>query len=283
MTNSLLLTSPTAVSSAAPKFVRDPIIRPGTKFLFDMTDPRCHPSGTITTGAALGKTFTDLAAGVTAAVNSGSTISVNADGSLEYDGSTSGHELRIGTAGQFDMAPGEYEYLTLLTGKIPASGFTTTSFRSFMDLSSSGTNNAQVYIDSGTNGQLPRVSVGTGSASVTAFGSAGQIVAGAVCQIGAHYVPGVSISLIFNGAVIKTTTASVPSNLPSAAGLFFKLANNLKRTVYRFSHHDLTTSNSQETAQGLSESERLTAAQMALADWQYTSGTLAGAPRDAIA
>lgn len=281
MTNSLILTSPSAVSSPAPKFVRDPMIRPGTKFLFDMTDPRCHPGGAIAAGVALGQTFVDLVSNITAAVNLGSTITVQADGSLYFDGTASAHELRIGSAGQFDMAVGEYESLTLLTLKLPASGYTTTSNKAFMYQTALGTNSAQVFLDSGTGGIRPRATVGTGASSITSQRAA-DITPGEVMQIGQHYVPGVSLSLIVNGAIVKTVTSGIPAELQSAAAVFFTLPNLLKFTAYRFSHHDITESVSEETAQGLSEGERLTAAQTALADWQFTSGTLTGAPRDAI-
>lgn len=283
MTNSLLITSPSAVSSPAPKFVRDPIIRPGTKFLFDLTDPRCHPGGEITTGDALGKTFVDLVSGVTAAVNSGAQITVGADGGLVFSGNgETSRVLRIGSAGQFDIAPTEYESLTLLTMRVPASGYTTDNFKSPMQLTQSGgTSAAQVWLDMGTGGLLPRAVLGTGASSVTAFHNT-NITAGAVFQFGAHFVPGVSLTLIVNGAASMVLTSGVPSALQAAATAYFQLVNNLKFTAYRFSHHDITESVSEETAQGLTESERLTAAQMALADWQFTSGTLTGAPRDAI-
>lgn len=280
MTASLLLRSPLIVGDAArPAFVKDPLVRPGTKFLYDFTDPRCHPNGEITAGAIpTGAVFNDLASGVDA-VAPASFGSVLSSGAIQVN--TAGSALfAIGSAGQFDM--NGKEFVALLWLKLPTT-YTTSSFRPLFYLGPDDVvNNAQFRFDTdSTGGLLPRALVATGSASKGAS-VASALTVETVTQLALHYKPGERVDLYRNGALSTSVTNSVPSTLASAASAVARFSNRILGTFYRLGLVDITASIEAEQDMGFSADKILTAAQYIARDYAFCTDALAAAPKTAF-
>ena len=276
MANSLILRSPAiATYTARPKFARDPMIRPGTKFLYDWSRGHCHPSGSIVAGTiGVGSEMLDLGHdGITAAVSGGVTFEVAAGGGLVNASSVLDY-IAIGAAGQFDMAPAEYEYVLTAWIKLPASGYTTNNYFQLLGLSSDNTAaNAQVWIDMGAGGLRPRCAVGN-----YIYGAQSDITPGAVYQLAVHYQPGAGrLDFYINGARVHGATA--PASVVSASAAQFRISGLVKKTIYRVSLTDITASLVAEEAQGFAANARLTGPQHILREYQFCTGQIAAAPK----
>lgn len=284
MPNSLLFRSPADVTASRPALQRDPMIRPGTKFLFDLTDPRCHPGGVITPGvAAIGSTFTSLdKVPVTAVVQTAGTVTVNADGSLKLNGNRC---LYVGTNKQFDMSPAEFEFLLWLWFKVPATGYSTANYYSILGMTPTNNNKAQAIFDLGAGGLTPRFNIGTtdGTSSIGPQLPA-PITPGQIYQLGARFDPGNRVDIFSNGVLRGSQTTTQTDLYPPASGEALQMALGMsgEYTVYRLGMSDLDTSVATETGYGYAAADILTAAQFYAADYAFGTGALAGAPKTAF-
>lgn len=286
-----LIKSAPALTVARPKFVRHPLVRPNTKFLFDFTDARCWPNGIIVPGALVaGAIFTDLAAGVTATVV-GTGVSANSDGSLQFDGTSPVSGVRIGAAGQFDASAAPYKSLGGLWMKLPATGYTTTGYWAMMAAGSSYTD-GQVNLDMGPGGVVPRTSIGTGTGGYTLATAGGTaITAGVVYQLSTYFEAGAVLTLGLNGALNNTSTSPPATLQPNAAPKAMMLINAGKFTCYGAFLHDIGASIIAETvintalvAASKPPIASRTYLQHLLADYQFGTGALApSAPKTAYA
>lgn len=277
MANSLLLkSSAIPLDSNRPKFARDPMWRPGTKFQIDWSRPRCHPNGKITaatlTGSAIVPDLSPDAVNVT--IGSGHTI--NADGSIVASAVT-GKQINIGSAGQFDMAPAEYEYVMILWLKL-TTGYITTNYQQLMGLSVDDTaNNAQCWFDTGLAGRRPRCSV-----AGTIYGATADISLDVPYQIAVHYTPGGRLDYFQNGVFVQGSTGA-PGSVTAAASSFFRIPDNAKKTIYRASLVDISASVAAEAVLGYPPEMRLTGRQHILRDYQFCTNQIEAAPKAAFA
>ncbi len=296
MANSLLIKSPSATNAARPPLVRDPLIRAGTKLLFDFTDPRCHPDGVITPGVvAVGTVFRSLDEVPVSAVvqGNGGTITVNANGSLEFSGGGGGASgFVIGGPRQFDMTPAEYERLMTIWFKLPEVGYATGAYMTLVGLTPTNNNRSHGTIDMGVNGLNPRFGIGNAVTGDTTNGGgptaiyAGDISRNVVHQLTGRFDPGQVIELFDNGGAVRRTTATTQTDLNALGAsdsLLLRVPNVVKMTLYRFGMVDIDASIAAETAYGYAAADILTAAQHVAADYQFGTGTLAGAPKTAFA
>jgi len=276
MENSLILRSPAIATNAdRPKFTRDPMVRPGTKFLYDWSRGRCHPSGAIAAGViAGGAEMFDLGHDDITAATAATGFTAEAAGGL-INTSESGDYIAIGAAGQFDMAPAEYEYVLTAWIKLPASGHTTSNFMPLLGLSSDNTAaNAQVWIDMGLAGRRPRCAIG----SSYIYGATSDISLGAVYQLGIHYRPAESLlDFYMNGALVQGSTG--PASVASAAAAQFRVTALVKKTLYRVSLTDITASLAAEEAQGFPANARLSGPQHILREYQFCTNQIGAAPK----
>lgn len=282
MAKSLLLKSPTAFTgSARPPLTRDPMIRPGSKFLFDFTDPRCHPGGVITPGALpTGSVFKSLDAVPVSAVAT-SNINVNADGSVEFLGG--GAALNIGAPGQFNMYAAPYEVVYGMHLAFPVSGYSTSNYARLF-ANGNNANESHIYIDSGVGGLSPRSQWG-GTTAIGGTPVPTAIAPGAVVQQAARVDPAVSFNEYRNGAQISTGTG-VPSAVPGTnltSGQMQIGGSVAKFTCYRAFVLDLDTALAQETAWGLSDADKLTGPQHITRDYQFCTNALVAAPKTPFA
>lgn len=286
MPNSLLFRSPADVTASRPALQRDPMIRPGTKYLFDFTDPRCHPGGVITPGvASIGTTFTSLdKVPVPAVVQAANAITVNADGSLAV---TLGRSLLIGADKQFDMSAAEYERLMWMWLKLPAVGYGTSAYMGIAGLTPSNNNRAQGIIDLGPAGLRPRFNIGTlDGASSIGPQAAADITPGQIYQLGTRFDPGARLDLFLNGALSGSTPTMQTDVYTPTGSEALQMAvgsTQAKFTLYRIGMSDLDTSVATETGYGYAAADILTAAQFFAADYAFCTGALAGAPKTPFA
>lgn len=277
MTNSLIIKAPgLATIPGRPKVVRDPMIRPGTKFLYDFSRPACHPDGVITAGPMAGKTLVDLTDNAVPLTIPPAGWTANADGSISNGQGVSA--ASIGAVGQFDMAPAEYEYISTYWFSITA-GYLDTNASPMLYLNSGGTNptNAQLFMTMGGNG---RKTAGY-CMGVSSGISAGmpQLSLDEPHMLAAHVVPGSSISWYIDGA-LAWSLGGVPANFTSAAAASLLLGGGANRRSYRISLCDLAASRAAEEAAGYAPDAILTAPQHILREWRFCRGEIAAAPRD---
>lgn len=288
-TNTLLTKTPAVIAAVRPKLVRHPLARPGSKFIFDFTDARCHPNGVITPGAAAaGYTLNSLVGNVTAKVV-GAGATVNADGSISTLGGTS--YIAIGAAGQFDMSGAPYEFIGTFWFKFAADASTTAYWR-LIDGEASA-NEGQFYFDAGTGGRTPRSAIGfpatTGSDAQGQNGPARAV--DTIIQLVQYFKPGAKHALLVNGAETNSSTNNIPATLRANPGTMgIGRGANGRITSYGVSLHDIAASIAQETAINVA----LTAAGKptimvreyaahAAYDYQFGKGQIAAAPKTAYA
>lgn len=284
MAKSLLLKSPNNFAgNSRPPLTRDPMIRPGGKFMFDFTDPRCHPGGVITPGAvAAGTAFQSLDNTPVSAVVVGTGVSVNADGSLQFTG-VNGSYLQVGTAGQFNAAAAPYEAAYGVHMKLPASGYSTTNYWAILK-NGGNANDSQFYIDAGIGGVAPRAAVGTGSSSVGSNPAPAAMTPGTIYQHAVRYDPGAIIADYRNGAQAASNSASIPSALQDKPTSYMQIGGGVGVwTCYRAFLTDIDGSLAQETTWGFADADKLTAAQQILRDYQFCTNALTAAPKTPFA
>lgn len=285
MSNSLILKSPVTFTGASrAPLRRDPMIRPGTKFLFDFTDARCHPSGVITPGpVAAGTTFQSLDNVPVSAVASAAGITVNVDGSIEFPG-VAGAGLNVGTVGQFNMYNAVYEMIYGMHLKFPTSGYNTTNYQS-LTKNGGNANDSQFYIDTGIGGLTPR---GSWGADPAAIGGAGM-AAFTPGQPGQHVVrvdPGASggYQEFRNGALVFTGGNAPGSTVYDKSNSFIIIGGSAaKFTLYRTFLTNIDVSLAQEALWNFIEPDKLSAAQHILKDYQFCANLLTAAPKTPFA
>lgn len=286
MANSLLRLSPSTFTAPRPKFVRDPLIRPETKFLFDLTNPLCHPGGVITAGAApAGTTFPDLVSGKSMVVTdpTNTRFTRNADGTISMlgNGSTSTF-LKIGATGEWDMAPAPVEYIAILWVKLIASGTITTASLPLMNFGTPGSV-TQLFMQLSSGGNIPQIGVANTSASyLSATGTA--ISHDVPHQIAMHFLPGSVLAIYVDGAFVANTTATpITSTLNSGAAFEYKVWNRQKLTLYSVQFDHIAASRAAEALNGTPGFAQLSAAQHIERDYLFRTGALTDdAPRTAF-
>ncbi len=292
----LLVKSPADTTANQPPAVRDPMIRPGTKFQFDFTDPRCHPGGVITPGvAAVGTVFQSLdVVPVSAVVQAnGGTVAVNADGTLDFSGGGGGASgLVVGGPRQFDMTQAEYERLMTIWFKLPEVGYATGFYIPLVTLTPTNNNRSHGTIDMGANGLNPRFAIGNAVAGDTSNGGgpvaiySGDITRNVVHQLTGRFKPGQAVELFDNGGAMRRTAATTQTDLQALGAsdpLLLRVPNVVKMTLYRFGMVDIDASIAAETAYGYPAADVLTGPQHIADDYKFGTGTLIGAPKAAFA
>ncbi len=273
---SLVLRSPAIEPSAArPKMTRDPLIRPGTKFLFDWSRGRCHPTGSIVAGAlGANAVLPNLVDNSVNGVAVPAAFTARADGALANSGNATG--IRIGSAGQFNMAADPVETVAIIWISL-TTGYTTSHYTPLMRLSSDNTaTNAQIWFDMGVGGRQPRCGVmGTTYTTMT------DIALNTPHQLAMHYQPGGNLALYINGARVQGATGASAS-LTAAPAAFMEICANQIKTVFRASLCDIEASVAAETALGYNPDAILTGPQMILLDYQFGTGAIAAAPKTAF-
>ena len=275
MSASLILRSPAIPTVASrPKATRDPLIRPGTKFLYDWYRPRTQPTGAIVPGAIPSATLIgrDLSPENVDAVAISNAFTTRADGAISNAGNANG--LRIGTAGQFNMAAAPYEYVAIIWFSLPDPA-TSMNFSPLMRLSSTNAaGNAQLWFDMGAGGRQPRMGVmGTTYTTLT------NIPLETPTQVAAHYDPGGAMNLYINGARIQGMTTGAPTVLTAAPSSVLEICANQLKTTYRASLCDIDVSVAAEQAAGYSADAILTGPQMIAQDYAFCMDQIAAAPK----
>lgn len=287
-TNSLITKTPATIAAVRGKLGRHPLARPGSKFIFDFTDPRCHPNGVIKPGVGAevtNYTLTSLVGNVTARIV-GVTGAVNADGSITTSGGTS--FIAIGNAGQFDMSASPYEFLGTVWFKFAAESPTGNYWR-FLD-SETSANEGQFYMDAGLAGRVPRAAIGyPATVGSDAPGQGGAVrTIDTILQVAQYFKPGVRHALLINGAETAAVTTNIVTGLRANPGQM-ALGRGGKITSYGISLHDIGASMAQEvvinTALTAASKPNITVRDYvahALHDYNFSKGLLPAAPKTSI-
>ncbi len=276
MTNSLILRAPGVASIPnRPKLTLDPMIRAGTKLLYDFSRPQCHPNGVITAGAMNSKTVLDISGNDVPLVFPSAGWSANSDGSISNTQSVSG--CTIGSVGQFDMSVSEYEYVATYWFGM-TTGYLVTNAAPMLTLTASGTGSAQIYLTIGGDGR---------KATAYVMGeSAGAIISPEFSldephMAAVHFSPGGTFGFYFDGAPIWVSPTAV-SELTAATAFSLLLSGGPNRKTHRISLCDLTASRAAEEAMGYNDNAILTGAQHILREWQFCTNQIAAAPKTAF-
>lgn len=278
---SVITKSNSAITDAARgSFQKDPMWRPGTKFILDFCDEfgaNPNSAGVLATGSKvydLGLTpaeavvntpgFTSLAdhAGIT-----------TAGGVLQT--------ITLGAAGDFDI-PVDREFLFLFWAKQTAAGAANTPMMYLGPPGSTNGNNSQVYVTLGAGGNTIGIQVGTGS-SIRNQSFAADVAAGAPTQLGLSYRPADGqIRRVQNGVMSNPATLG-GLNLLDGSAMVFQLTSRFIGTHYRIQLIDMTEAVATETAWGYAADEILDATAHAAKDYLFCTGALPEAPRTAFA
>lgn len=191
----------------------------------------------------------------------------------------------------FDMTPAEYERLMSIWFKLPEVGYATGFYIPLMTLTPTNNNRTHGTIDMGASSLNPRFLVGnmTGDAANGGAPTAiypGDITRGVVHQLTGRFKPSQAVELFDNGGAIRRTAATTQTDLNALGAsdsLLLRVPNVVKMTLYRFGMVNIDASIAAETAYGYAAADILTAAQHVAADYQFGTGTLAGAPKTAFA
>lgn len=281
---SLILKSPSIATFPRPKLVRDPLIRPRTKVLYDFTDPRCHPGGVITPGARANQLLAnDLVSGVAANVIGSGRFVVNADGSVSNTlVSTTAQHIAIGSVGQFNQNPEPNEFVAILWAKIPT-GADISGSKSLMHMGAGGTSSSSFLLSFGGAGASPYgVVVGaTGAGAGGGFGSAPP--RDVPTQWAIRWVPGEKVDVYQNGVVIGSDTTSVPTTLYDTSAYFFRLPAMALCTFYRVLLTDLAGSSEDEADLGYASSQIVSGHDYIVRDYQFCTNAIPAAPKTVFA
>lgn len=275
MTASLLFRAPLILGQAnRPIVTRDPMVRAGTKFLFDLTRPSAWPSGIIPAGTLSGTTTISDLSGNNVSMTFPSALgwTVGTDGSLSNtQGASNG---LIGTLGQFNMSASPFEFVVTYWVKIPATGYDAAAVDSFVFGASNNVVNAQFDVRFNGLTIYP----------VTANTSPGysSISGGQPHQVGLHYIPGALMEYYLDGILVAAITNGVPSSLTSASAVYIYIMGAANLTIYRMSLVNITASIAAEEAAGYNSNAILTAAQHINQEWNFCNNLLPAAPKTAF-
>jgi hypothetical protein len=275
MANSLVIRAPGIASiSNRPKLTRDPMIRPGTKFLYDFSRPRCHPNGAIAAGSMASKTMTDLSGNDVPLVFPGSGWTANADGSIDNAASVS--SATIGALGEFDMSAAEYEYVATCWFEL-TTGYLVTSSVRMLSLNTAGEvpSDASIWLSLGGSGRVAAAYVMGDSAG--AVGSAMDLDVPHMAA--AWFKPGEFLKFYFDGVLAWTVNSGIESNLTDASGQYVLLGGQPPRKTFRISLCDITASAAAEETAGYDSDAILTGEQHIVREWQFCNNLIAAAPK----
>lgn len=274
MANSLILRSPTIlVDTARPKFTLDPMVRPGTKFLFDFSRAFSHPEGVITAGNMSAKTITDLSGQEIPVVFGGTgTWSCNADGSISNV--AGGTSAVVGSAGQFDMAPAEYEFVATYWFSI-TTGYAVTNTGYMLYLGAGAPNSGQFNLQISGSGRKATSYV----EGISAGAIGADMTLDAPHMVAMHCKPSEGwLDTYFDGVLLHRVTG-VPASFTSAAASSVIVGAVANRKTYRFSLVDITSSISAETTAGYNADAILTGAQHIDREWKFCRNSVSAAPK----
>jgi hypothetical protein len=277
MGNSLILRASTILTDTArPKFTLDPMVRPGTKFLFDFSRATSHPEGVITVGNMSSKTITDLSGQEIPMVFGGAgTWSCNADGSISNV--AGGSNAIIGSAGQFDMAPAEYEFVATYWFSI-TTGYLVTSTGYMLYLSAGVPNAGQFNLQIGGAGRKATSYV----EGVSAGAIGADMALDAPHMVAMHCKPSDGwVDTYFDGVRLHRQTG-VPASFTSAAAASVIVGAVANRKSYRMSLTNITASIAAEMAAGYNANAILTGAQHIDREWKFCRNLIAAAPKTAF-
>lgn len=273
MTNSLIIRSPgTTTITNRPKFTRDPMIRPGTKFLFDFSRDWCHPNREIVAGALDSKNAVDLTDDNVGIVYPAAGWDADAAGAVTNDQSSGNTE--IGDAGEFNRYGSDNEYIVTLWLKL-TTGYNTTSNYPF-SLSHTTAVQGQFCFALGNGGLTPSFYRCGQSAGYTAP----ALSLDEPHMLAAHVVPGVEMSFYVDGELQWTNGAT--NATVDAPTQKVRLEGIGNRTTYRASLCDLTVSQTAEAALGFNSDAILTAEQHIQREWAFCTNALTTAPKTAF-
>lgn len=275
--NSLILRSPaTPTYAPRPRAYRDPMVRPGTKFLFDLTRPTTHPDGVITPGVVTNAQIEDLSGNDVSFAVPGGSWEFTADGSLKSNNAS--NPITIGTAGQFDMSVDPYDFVAIVWFN-SGSSFPASGNNYLFDLQGTTILNGLFsLLTASTDGMKADVRA-TNATGAGAFGSPLSRNAPHMLAIHRSFTDG-TVTGYVDGLPIWSISATA---LPTATTHPVRLRGAVDRRVYRCSLVDIQASIAAETEQGYAEAMRLNAADHILREWQFCTGQVAQAPRDAFA
>lgn len=276
---SIVTKSQAALTVDRPILGKHPLWRPGCKFFVDFCDTfGANPlaDGAITTGA----TMTDLLHTPNTLTIS-STVLSNAAGKAGVVSAGGAGTISIGGAGDCDI-PVTHAFLWNFWLKHPASGFNGSAFVPLAYIASGSPSNgnaAQMFIDSGSNGQTFRMQVGTGAA-VRNLQLASAAAAGAPTLMSLYYDPATGTQTIYKNGVAVNNAVHGALNLLDGSAMTARIDTRFIGTLYGTSLFDITEALETEADQGITS---LTILQHLEAEYAFGIGTLTGSPRVAYA
>lgn len=259
----------------SPLVTADPMIRPGTKMLFDFTDQfgtNPYADGAIATAS----TFQDLKDTPVVATVSTTGLS-NAAGKTGLVSNGTAGGITFGTAGQCAVPVGNELLVTMSLKQSAANG----TYRALAWCGPAGatTGNAcQWFIDMGADGRTPRLQIGTGASVHNA--TQAQLVDEAVTHIALYFNPSTGAFRTYRDGALVSTASVGAMNIQDGSTQLVYFDTRFIGTLYRFAVHDLTQSIADETAlAGMPAASILNADAHALREVQFATNALALAPR----
>jgi len=230
-----------------PIIQNDPLLygAPGAEFLFDFLDPLCNanPDGALGAGVS----FANLVAGgAPATIFGGAGISsLTGKSGLSLTSGNAANGVHLGATYNHDID--SHEFIRIAWFKIPATGFGT-GYKEIFALTPTDSNQAQFWMDSGSNGVTLRAGVGY-SAGGGAIVLTDPVPAGSVYQLAMHWRPG-NIDLYLNGSFINTAASANDVTLHAPGAAVPTISGAFIGTIYRVYGEDATVSSL--TAEGIS-------------------------------